>query len=357
MPVKQTTGLLRTASSGAAILTLLLGLLLGWTGTAAAAPAAPPASTPSTQSLTWSVQPSSQKKPDDRSSFTYQDFTPGSTHEDYVAVDNFSTTAQTFSVYASDAFNTAAGGFDLLAAGKQPTDVGAWVHLAASSVRVPARSSVIVPFTVAVPADATPGFHVGGIVASLSSLGTSADGSQVRVDRRVGARIYLQVTGPLRPALQVEHLQVQYHDSWNPARPGSATVSYTLANTGNVPLAAHQSLHSAGLLGVFGADPKLADAPLLLPGNSIRLTVQLPHAWPGVQLDASLQVAPYTSVITLLQPAASVRASGSAWAVPWVWLAIVVALVLVWWGRRRLRRRRAARARQQPAAERAPVSA
>ena len=351
MPVKQTpVGLLRTASSGAAVLALLLGLLLGCTGTAAAAPAG-------TQQLTWSVQPSSPKKPDSRSSFTYQGFTPGSTHEDFVAVDNFGTSAETFSVYASDAFNTAAGGFDLLAAGQRPTDVGAWVHLAESSVRVPARSSVIVPFTVTVPDNATPGFHVGGIVASLSSLDTAADGSQVRVDRRVGVRIYLQVTGPLRPALRVEHYQVQYHDSWNPTRPGSATVSYTLANTGNVPLAAHQSLHSAGVLGVFGANQKLADAPLLLPGNSIRLTVQVPRAWPGLQLDTSLRVTPFTSIVTLAQPPASVDASGSAWAVPWVWLAIVIALALIWWGRRRLRRRRAARAQLRPAADRTPVSA
>ena len=351
MPGKQSTvGILRALAAGAAAVALLIGPVAGWAGTAAAAPAPPPPKpAPSAQQLTWSVQPSSQRKPDGRAAFTYQDFAPGSSHEDYIAVDNFSTTARTFTVYASDAFNTAAGGFDLLAAAQKPKDVGTWVHLAKPTVRIPARSSAIVPFTVTVPADATPGFHVGGIVASVSTVGTGANGSQVQVDRRVGARIYLQVTGPLRPALQVEQVSVQYHGTWNPTHPGSATVHYTLANTGNVPLQAHQLLGSTGLFGLFGSSRKLPDAPLLLPGNSVRLTVQVPRAWPGVRLSTALHVTPFTGIVSLTPPPGTVSASASAWAVPWTWLAIVVVVALAWWRRRR-RNRRAVRAARQPAA-------
>ena len=371
MPVKQTTArILKTLAAWAAVVALATALVAAWTGTASAAPVTPtpspspsasgpaaPAPPSAAQQLTWSVQPSSQKKPDGRASFTYQDFAPGSSHEDFIAVDNFSATAKTFTVYASDAFNTAVGGFDLLAAADKPKDVGTWVHLAQPTVRIPARSSVIVPFTVTVPQNATPGFHVGGIVASSSSSGTGADGSRVQVDRRVGARIYLQVTGPLRPSLQVENLSVRYHDSWNPTQPGSATVSYTLANTGNVPLQGHQTLHSAGLFGVFGKNQALPDAPLLLPGNSIRMTVQVPRVWPGARLTTALHVTPFTTVTTLLQPAPAVSASGSAWAMPWLWLAALVVLALAWYRRRR-RLRKAARAVQKPAtaAEKTPVT-
>ncbi len=145
-------------------------------------PAAPaPASGPTGNSnpVTWSVQPATAKKPDTRPTYSYTNYRPGSTHEDYVAIDNFSTTPQTFAVYASDAFNTAGGGFDLLAAAEKPKDVGSWVRFAKSSVRVPARSSVIVPFTVTIPDNATPGFHVGGVVASLSVPGVDSKGNQV----------------------------------------------------------------------------------------------------------------------------------------------------------------------------------
>ena len=374
MPVKQTTArILKAPAAWAVVVALATTLVAGSTGTASAAPVTPsssPSASPSAsgpgaapappspaQQLTWSVQPSSQKKPDGRASFTYQDFAPGSSHEDFIAVDNFSATAKTFTVYASDAFNTAVGGFDLLAAADKPKDVGTWVHLAEPTVRIPARSSVIVPFTVTVPQNATPGFHVGGIVASSSSSGTGADGSRVQVDRRVGVRIYLQVTGPLRPSLQVENLSVQYHDSWNPTHPGSATVSYTLANNGNVPLQGHQTLHSAGLFGVFGKNLAVPDAPLLLPGNSIRMTIEVPRVWPGARLTAGLHVTPFTNVTTLLQPAAAVTVSGSAWAMPWIWLAALIVLALAWYRRKR-RLRKAARAAQKPvaAAEKTPAA-
>jgi len=358
MPVKHPLALvMRAVTCGAAVIALLVGLVVGGAGAAAAAPTtpSPPGTGAAAQQVTWSIQPSSPKKPDDRASFTYQGFTPGSTHQDFVAVDNFSTTARTFAVYASDAYNTAAGGFDLLPAAQQPKDVGAWVRLARTSVTVPARSSVIVPFVVTVPRNATPGFHVGGVVASSSSLRTNADGSQVRVDLRVGVRIYLQVTGPMRPALTVEHMSVQYHGSWNPTQPGTETVGYTLANTGNVPLQAHQSLHSAGLFGVFGANRTLADAPLLLPGNAIHLTVEVPRVWPGAQLTASLKVTPFTGIVSLLPPPATTRASASTSAMPWSWLLGLAVVASAWWLRRR---RRAARPEQQSAdTARSPVAA
>ena len=50
--------------------------------------------------------------------------------------------------------------------------------------------------------------------------------------------IELRVTGPLRAGLQVESISTGFNDPLNPFGTGSATVSYTVHNTGNVRLTA-----------------------------------------------------------------------------------------------------------------------
>ena len=60
--------------------------------------------------------------------------------------------------------------------------------------------------------------HVGGIMAALQLL--NQPGS-VRVERRVGARVYLRVQGKLVPSLAVTGLSTTYHDIVNPFGGGS----------------------------------------------------------------------------------------------------------------------------------------
>jgi hypothetical protein len=311
------------------------------------APAANSGGAAPASTLTWSIQPSSATKPDSRDSFTYQDFDPGTTHPDNVAIENFSATAQTFEVYASDAFNTATGGFDLLPGATKPTDVGSWVTLgspraASIKITIPARSSKIVPFTVKVPQSATPGFHTGGIVAVSSTVGKDVNGDNVLVDRRVGVRIYLQVTGPLKPTLKVENFSVKYQGTWNPVKAGTATVTYTVLNDGNVPLEAHQSLKLSGLFGLFGKTVKMADAPLLLPGGSIKMAATVKDVWPGGQLTATAHLTPFTTIINLPTRPSAVASQSSVLAMPWTWLIILVVVVLLFvgnWLRHRRQRR------------------
>lgn len=348
----------RLAAGLAALLALLLATAIS-TDAAVAAPTSPSPSTsespgqpptgttapgkPSPNAVAWSIQGASKHKVDTRPTFTYQDFKPGTAREDFVAVDNFSSKPLDLTVYPSDAFNTETGGFDVLTAAQKNVDVGSWIRLAKTAVRVPARSTVIIPFTIAAPRNATPGFHVGGIVASSSSTALDSKGNNVRVDRRVGMRIYLQVSGPLHPTLTVKNMSVNFHGGWSPDRPGSATVSYTVANTGNVPLQAKQTLGTEGLFGVFSKTTKAADVPLLLPGNSIKLTSKLSDIWPGGRLRVKVDLAPYTSIVTLASTPAHGTGQTSVWAMPWTWLiALLVVLAIVALYVRRWRKRRKA---------------
>lgn len=299
-----------------------------------AAPA-PPAPTPGASSappaVAWGVAPSSAKGPNGRPAFTYK-LDPGATLTDYVAVTNHSTRPLTLNLYASDAFTTADGGFDLLAGGQQPTDVGAWVRLTHRSVTIPSTSRLNVPFTLTVPDNATPGDHAGGVVASLATTTADAQGNQVAVDHRVGARIYLRVTGELQPALTVKNLQVRHSGSLNPLSGGTLTVTFTVQNTGNVRLTGQPTLNAAGPFGLGRRSVEAAALPEILPGGELSTTVRMAGVPPLFRLTTSTVVAPAAVDDQVLDPPPKGNpVQVTVWAVPWPQLVLLVLLAFAVW--------------------------
>ncbi|MBV1855254.1 WxL protein peptidoglycan domain-containing protein [Catellatospora tritici] len=288
--------------------------------TAAAAPAAGPA--------TFGIQPGSPTGPDTRAQFQFG-ATKGAVVKDQIVVSNYGTTPLTLNVYASDAFNTAEGGFDLLAAARQPVDVGAWVKLSANAVTIPARGRTVLPFTLTLPSNVTPGDHVGGIVASLTTTQTDASGNKVAVEQRVGVRIYLRVAGLLRATLSVDYL----HGEFQPAgatRGGVAVLTYTVRNTGNVRLTGHQQLSVGSPLWTDITVPSLPDLPELLPGATLQRTVAVADAPPVGWLDATLRVDPQAVGTDLNPPTVSVVRHTTFWAFTWLtWVALGVVLLLL----------------------------
>jgi hypothetical protein len=245
---------------------------------------------------------------------------------------------QTFTIYAKDAFNTAEGGFDILAADKASTDVGGWLTLEQSTVRVPARSGLAVPFTLTVPANATPGDHAAGVVASLATTGTPGDGRNVLVDHRVGSRVYLRVPGALDPSLTIDDVVVGYQPVVNPIGSGDLDVTFTITNAGNNRLKGNQKVTISGPLGRVLDERVLEDLPELLPGTSVRRTerFQVP---PLVRLSADVTVTP---VVGAGRPGdeapESTTRSASVWAIPWTFLALVAVVIIAWRVRARMRR-------------------
>ncbi|MEH0970756.1 DUF916 domain-containing protein [Micromonospora sp. CPCC 205546] len=304
--------------------------------------AAPPASAPPAPSaVTWGVAPSSANGPNGRPAFTYK-LDPGATLTDHVAVTNHSPRPLTLSLYASDAFTTAQGGFDLLAGARQPTDVGSWVRLTRRTLTIPATSRLDVPFTLAVPRDATPGDHAGGIVASLAATTPDAQGNQVAVDHRVGARIHLRVTGELRPALTVEDLRVRHTGSPHPFAGGTLTVTLTVRNTGNVRLVGRPTLRATGPFGLGRRSVDAAALPEILPGGELTTTVRMTGVAPLFRLTATAAVTPAAVGDQVLDPPPAVDAArASVWAVPWSQSALAALLVLAGWALVATRRRRA----------------
>ncbi|WP_435210164.1 WxL protein peptidoglycan domain-containing protein [Micromonospora sp. bgisy143] len=307
--------------------------------------------------VAWTVRTASNSYGEARSSYSYN-VNPGGSVEDAMVVANRGSAPLTLAVYAADGFTTDAGQLDLLTRDKKSVAVGAWVKPSAGSVVIQPGKTVQVPFTIAVPGNATPGDHVGGILTALTQT-DQAEG--INVDRRLGIRITLRVGGELKPNLAIENLHVRYDGSANPAGKGDATVSYTIHNTGNAALSGKQSVSVSGPFGVLRARAgDIAAPPQLLPGESWDVTVPVAGVAPAVRLAATVTVTPLlTDASGSTTPLRLIEATAHGWALPWPLVLVLVVLIAAVVGaylyRRRTRTRRKARedARVRDAVEQA----
>ncbi|GAA2853607.1 hypothetical protein Acy02nite_50260 [Actinoplanes cyaneus] len=312
----------------------------------------PVAAEPANDSLTWSVTPSGPQGPNGRTALDYK-LDPGATITDHLAVTNHSRRPLTLRLYASDAFTTAGGGFDLLAAGAAPRDAGGWVTLARTTVTLPKSSRVVIPLTLTVPGNATPGDHAAGVVASLTDAGTGTgpDGRRVTVDHRVGTRIYLRVTGPLRPALTVTDVQLTSGSSWNPVTLPHLTATFTINNIGNVRLSAQPSVHAHGPFGLGERSANGAAVPEVLPGGSLRTSIRLDGVPPLLREQLAVSVLPAAAGGRAIDPApARAESQHTVWLIPWSQLGLLALVTAIVVGRLLARRRRRRALREAVAA-------
>ncbi|MFJ5093365.1 WxL protein peptidoglycan domain-containing protein [Streptomyces sp. NPDC088557] len=284
----------------------------------------------------WAVYPASAR-PGSRPYF-FLTADPGATVTDRITVTNRTNGPLTFRLYGADAYNTDRdGGFAVRTRQERQTGAGAWITPEKTRITVPPRSAVTVPYTLTVPADADPGDHPGALVALDERIGPATGGTvAVGVQRAVAARVYLRVTGPTVPALAVEDITLDQDLPLVPGtRDGSALVSYTLHNRGNVTLSPEVALRAEGLFGRTLLARGLTGVPAeLLPRQKIRLTAR----WNGSpQFDRG--------DITLTATAKDVRETGtvSFLAVPWTALCALLAAGAATVLGLRLRRRGTAR--------------
>ncbi|GAA0452421.1 hypothetical protein Ade02nite_00350 [Paractinoplanes deccanensis] len=302
--------------------------------------------------VTWTVRTESNSLGATRSSFSYA-VNPGGQARDGLVVANRGRTALKLGVYAADGFTTDTGTLDLRGADAKGKGIGAWVHAAQKDITVQPGKTVTVPFTVEIPANATPGDYVGGIITSLTQADESA---QVNVDRRLGIKIKLRVGGDLTPALRIEGTHISYDGTANPFGKGTATVDYTIHNVGNAVETAQQGVRITGPFGLFKAETtEIANPPELLPGETWKVSVPIEGVVPALLLDATVTLVPQmTDASGSTSSLDKVSASARGWAWPWTLLAlialvaavVVAAVVLTRRGRTRRKQREDARVRE-----------
>jgi len=322
-----------------------IALILLGAAAAALLPAPSPAAADATaDDLVWSVRPSDGAVGVSRPNFGYR-ADPGASVQDSLDVTNLGDAPLTLQVYAADAFTPQGGGIDLLQRDETSTDVGTWIALGVDSISIEPQQTVAVPFTLVVPADATPGDHAGGIVTSI----TTGSGP-VAVERRLGSRVIVRVSGELTPRLELSDASIDYGDQLDPFAASTATVTYTVANTGNVRLDAHPTIAVGGPFGMLGRTAVTEDLGELLPGSSRSFRVEVPAVWAVLYLAATVTLEPFPSNPNDAAAGldlAPISTSAAVLAVNWGQLILIVALIALvlgglWWRRRRRRAVRAA---------------
>lgn len=273
-----------------------------------------------------------------RPNFTYQ-VQPGAVIEDTVVLFNLGNVPMQFQVYATDAFNNADGQFDLLPADDVPVDAGSWVQLVQETIILEPGKQATIPFTLTVPLDATPGDHVGAIVAGSISVADSGSGQLVEVERRTGTRLYVQVDGELTADLAISSLSTDYAHSANPFG-GSAEVSFAVENRGNVRLGGTPVISVGGPLGIMKQEIRLDPISELLPGQTIDLTASLDGV-PALFLN-STEVRIDIDEASARGGAQDVTASANSFTPPITILLLLALVLLALLARRSFKRRKLA---------------
>ncbi|MEU4694734.1 hypothetical protein [Actinoplanes sp. NPDC023714] len=297
-------------------------------------PATPAVAASSSADTTWTVQPATAAGPDGRR-WVERTLDPGQTVTEHLAVRNFGAAPASFRLTAADGYLTDKGRFNMLPSDTPSTDGGTWITVQ-STVDVGAGETEVVPFTITVPSGATPGDHPAGIAASVAGRqGT------VQVESRVGFRVLLRASGTVQPAVSVDDVSTTYARSWNPLRPGVLTVSYQVANTGNIRMSVADEVRSSELFGLLSASSPgsvatsgAAAAPGdILPGGSRAGTARVEGVWGFGRV----------STTVALTAEAPTSVTVTTWVMPWpqLFLALAVAaLLLAARAVNRLRRRR-----------------
>ena len=333
-------------------------------------PADPSDAQGSADLVSFGISPSGPERPDERPYLTVR-AAPGSTVYDHVALLNQDDQPIGLQVYAGDVIMADGGGLAVTTRDQGSTRSGSWITVTGpTDIEVPAQTRergigyVVVPFSITIPANAEPGDHIAGVVASLISVGSGGEGApSIELEQRVAARVYIRVDGELVPGLEV----VDVSASWQPGAAaglaaGSVSVTYTLRNTGNQRMAVEPEVEVAGPFGWATTSATGTRVDELMPGGEVTATAVVEDVWPLLRETVTVRATPVAAAGGEAPDLATAESSITLTVVPWAYLGLVILLlVLLALGllRGRASRRRAGtrRGRAAPSATAAPAVA
>lgn len=205
---------------------------------------------------------------------------PGTTVRGAVQVINVGTSSGRTRLYAVDATTGQTSGAVYRSKEAPRRDVGTWVDLGSSTIELGPGESRVVPFSVRVPRGASPGQHLGGIVAERSTSTSSRSGAprnpgtfKVTVKALSVVAVQVNVPGPQRVKLSLSGVKVG-------DQPGHQSLLLGIGNPGNVLLKGSGSLkvvnHSGRLvqgqrfnLDTFVPETHI-DFPVYIQGKALR---------------------------------------------------------------------------------------
>lgn len=203
---------------------------------------------------------------------------PGSTVHGEVRVVDVGTAGGRTSLYAVDATTGQTSGAVYRSRRERRRQVGRWIKLRKSAIELRPGQSQVVPFIARVPRGASPGQHLGGIVAqrSMSSAPSAGGGSQhnfqVKIQELSVIAVQVDLPGPQRVRMTLTGIKVG-------VQPGHQSLLLGIGNAGNVLLKGRGSLRVVDQSGrlvqsrSFGLDtfvPKThIDFPVYIQGRTL----------------------------------------------------------------------------------------
>lgn len=205
---------------------------------------------------------------------------PGATIRRRIRVTNVGTAAGTLELYAVDATTGRTSGTVYKNRTARRRDVGRWIRLSKSTLKLGPGRSKIVSFSITVPAHATPGDHVGGIVADNQTLTEHHGGAlRIKIKHLTIDAVVVRVAGATTAGLRVGRITATGGN-------GFQYLNIALANTGTV------MIKPAGTLLVRSGGKTILSRPLqldtLIPRTSIDYPVSLPRALRPGDYDAAV---------------------------------------------------------------------
>lgn len=202
----------------------------------------------------------------------YFDYTlePGASISDAAVVLNDAAQPLTLRLYAGDAATATNGGTTFAGPTEVRSGTRSWLASSVTSVDVPARGRVAVPFTVRVPADATAGDHIAGWVVEAPPSQIAGAGVNAQIVQRAGVAVVVTIPGPKSQKLAIGTACLNQES-------GSNYLQWPMANEGNAITRATGTLTLKAATGqeLFSRPVEIG---AVLPGDTSTLRLDSPAA-------------------------------------------------------------------------------
>ena len=174
----------------------------------------------------------------------------GAAVQDSVVVTNHASTQARFELRAVDAANTESGTLELVPTEQKSVASGRWIAVGYQAIVLDAGASAVVPVTITVPGNIETGDYAAGLAVVESTAGGFVIDSAPDVAAQSGVAVFIAVSGIREPEVTVTGTASAFSPSWNPFAPGTFSVRYDVANSGNTRVDLYQSIVVTGPFGI-----------------------------------------------------------------------------------------------------------
>ncbi|MCP4142188.1 MAG: DUF916 domain-containing protein [Chloroflexi bacterium] len=202
-----------------------------------------PAAAQSSAEVSFGIRPTKALE-GEKETFSYFSYrvSPGSIFNDEALVLNDGNETVILKLYVADGLTAINGGTDFSKEGEESSGISrgthSWISLSETEVVLAPGEEKLIPFQVSIPADASAGQYIAGLIAqavpedqNLSSEETSsAEGEAqfaVKLIRRVGVAVVMNVPGEQVASLNIDDISLYRQDE------AGTTFSIQLRNGGN----------------------------------------------------------------------------------------------------------------------------